>query len=411
MASISEGITVEGEAANSGGDLSQSAFDSMLAEQATKSYDEPAAPATPEPRRDLSADSVEQVYLDVLAPTSGTADIRDGLSVEVPELPEPRREPLDAESAELVRQAERQLERQQEALIRGAGHADEIARRDAIDLVRAGDGEGALEAYIGLAERSPALLDQALWDAAVIVSGIDPSDGDLEDDEDAAADFTETLDVLAAQVSAARNERAFVAAAEKVAALTTMAEKQNLESQKAAISEWQKDLNLSADEARARVEVAEAVCPDLFGVELSTITDRRQFDSVLRACDSTIAETGSAIRTREIQQSVLDARTGNVRDGLEILGPLGYQPLVDQNLDRNFGPPIPSPNRTAARAVRHRNTAEEIRQSVLQSDTASVREGLTQGGKSVSVDQATGAIERRRREQEDARARSMGLLR
>ena len=162
MASISEGITVEGEAANSGGDLSQSAFDSMLAEQATKSYDEPAAPATPEPRRDLSADSVEQVYLDVLAPTSGTADIRDGLSVEVPELPEPRREPLDAESAELVRQAERQLERQQEALIRGADHADEIARRDAIDLVRAGDGEGALEAYIGLAERSPALLDQAL---------------------------------------------------------------------------------------------------------------------------------------------------------------------------------------------------------------------------------------------------------
>jgi hypothetical protein len=409
MASISEGITVEGEAANNDGDLSQSAFDSMLAEQATKSYDAPTA-AGPEERRDVSSDSIEQVYRDVLAPTSGTADIREGLSVAVPEPVESRREPLDAENAKLVQEAQRQLVREQSALERGADAVDELAARDALDLVRAGDGEGALEAYVGLAERGPALLDQALWDAAVILSGLNPSDVDLEDDEDAVADFTETLDVLSAQVSAARNEKAFVAAAEKVAALSTMAQAQDVAAQKSAISEWQADLGLSAAEARARVEVAEAVCPDLFGVELSAITDPSEFDAALRACDSTVAETGSAIRTRQIQESVLGATSTNVRGGLEVLGPLGYQPIVEQTLDR-FGPPVPTPDRTAARATRHRHTADDIRRSVLAPEWDSVASGLTVGGKSVSVDQATGAIERAAQERRDAIARDRGLLR
>jgi hypothetical protein len=411
MASISEGITVEGEAANSGGDLPQSAFDSMLAEQATKSYDAPATPATPEPRRDLSADSVEDVYRSVLdEPSGGSTRVKDGLSVEVPELSEPPRERLAPADQELVARAQRDLARERQALEVGAEASDRLAVIEAIGHVRAGEGAAALDAFVGLSERSNVLLDQALYDAAVLISGVD--EADLEYDEESADDLAETIDVLARQVSEARNERAFIAASERVAQLTTIKEGRDIAAQKSVISTWQSDLGLSADEARARVEAAEAVCPHLFpGVVLADITDQKQFDAVLRACDSTIAEAGSAQRTRQIQQSVLDQPSGNVRDGLEQFTALGWQPIVDQNLDRNFGPPVPTPDRTAARAQRHRSTVEDIRQSVLQSDSASVRDGLTVNGKSVSVDQATGAIEKRQRELEDERARSMGLLR
>lgn len=151
---------------------------------------------------------------------------------------------------------------------------------------------------------------------------------------------------------------------------------------------------------------------EFYGLDLASITDAKDFAAVLRAADATIAESSRVERSRAIQQQILDTTTSNIRDGLEVFGVAGWQRVNDTDLNRQYGPPIPDPNRTAARALARRTTGKAIRDAVGASGRATVREGLTgPDGKPISLDKASGGLERAKREREDDIARSKGMLR
>jgi hypothetical protein len=88
-----------------------------------------------------------------------------------------------------------------------------------------------------------------------------------------------------------------------------------------------------------------------------------------------------------------------VSEGLEHLTPFGFRRINAVDL----GPALMSPERTAMRAVSKRPTGADIVREVMAPDGKRVADGLTQSGKPISFDEASGERARRELEERDRR--------
>jgi hypothetical protein len=128
----------------------------------------------------------------------------------------------------------------------------------------------------------------------------------------------------------------------------------------------------------------------------------------LRICDETLQQLVSKERMTRFKQSFFADDT-DVNTGLTQAGPYGHYPLRDRP---EFLPDGKAAVTRAAEKVsarlegRRRTLPEDIRAGVAAPDARDIRSGLTQHGRPVSLDDASGATERWKREQEDQRRRA-----
>jgi hypothetical protein len=403
---IQEGLEIGGSPVAISGDLSDDAFNELVkagaSQNATETVEEPSRCADP------GEDSAERIIWDVLGPDT-LPTVQAGLTIHDPSVPKAgvpeRPRELSPESRRLVESAveeQRQDNADREEL---AGHRF---------LMRCEDATGDHDVLVALAELrrvAPEGYEAALWDLAQDVSGIDPELD--EGDVDAMQTLAGTLEELETSVERVEAEARLEEAERLIAGLTEENNRKTIESQRRAVREWQDDQGLSSAQARARIEAAESFSRNVLGIELSRLTDSKEFKAALAVADATLRESETMERTRAINQQLLDTPSTSIGDGLTHFSALGrWERLNGVNLADELGPPVPSPQRIVARASARRVTGAEIRGAVTETTSTSVREGLRgPSGRPISIDEASGARRRFEQEQIEARARTMGWRR
>lgn len=389
MPDVHSGIEVEGDHLSVNPNTE---FDALLAQAVEKGKAETPAEVEYRPR-DPSMDSAAMVYRDVLASSESTR-VADGLSVT-----EPRKAP---EKPYVVDPAA--LAQGQAILAREAADKVELAGwRFGSRLESAESDADIVDALVALHGDAPDQFDEALVAMAKEVSGVDPAE---ESDPDLLDDFSSTLAELDKEVELAEAGRKLAQAARAADGLSKIVARDVAEGHKAGVNRFREELGLTAAQARARINDAQAFAA-AGGIELGDFRDPEIFYGHLRAADAAAQETRAARTEHKLHQEILDQPL-SVSDGLEVFTALGWRGLNDQDLGR----PKLNEERLASRAIAKRTSTKELQSELLARSPASIADGLTGAdGKPVSLDDASGSTERYEQEMKDARARSQGLLR
>ena len=384
---INEGLTVEG----------QPVQDAPAADPGLAVPEESAL-------RDPSKDSAYDIAKGVLSPATSPT-VADGLTVaNLPDEPIERVE-LSAEDKALVRQAGIDLAREQEELELGREAVVELAIRDFEQWFaeeRDGDSGSIVHRLAELRSEIPEEDYGAVqYEVASQLSG----------DTEAAAQADYLLEEMTSKVVA---EQQILVTEEKMANLLPALAEQRVKQYESIVKGWASDAGLRSDrEVQQRFRAAEMFAKSELGIDLEKLVlqptfDEKLFNATLRAADATLAEEAASNATRAFQKSVLEQPSTSISEGLEHRTPWGWE---------SDAPTLPPEvavdgERVVARSQRRRSTPASIKAAVASPSNTSIESGLTgPDGKSISVDRASGADRRHRQQQEDARARSRGLLR
>lgn len=388
------------------GDLSQGDFDDLLAQQAAKSRTEEGDGAV-ETRGDPSEDSADQIARDILSgPVS--VSVRDGLTVHE-RMPAELESRLSPEAEKYLEIGERLNAQEEKALQRGAEALEQLAVREYVDRFdAAADDSEIIAALLALKEKLPESFVDYEVDLARQLTGVYDSDAAGREELDDLARTTIMIDELVNQAEAYKADDL---ATERMRQLLPLAQEASFKDKQDVVREWRHEQGIQPAEAKERIGRAAEFARDILGIDLMGL-DKADFDKVLRASDATVGETVTAQRTRALHEQILNAPSTNVGNGIEKFGPNGWRRVNAVDMNATFGPVVPNPARTAQRMVSRRTSESDIHRGVLEAST-SVKDGLTSGGKRITIPEATGENDRYEQERREdiARARSMGLFR
>jgi hypothetical protein len=349
-----------------------------------------------------------------LDPSVG-ATVADGLtSAPLPESDLERAERLGAKAimlvAEEVGKSDAKEQREE-----GRAALEELAVRDLYESINAGllDLEDPVATANELADLrgrvSEEWWEEALHELAKAATGF--GDEDLTSDPVAAEHFADYVTYLEQTAEYAAELNTEAERADMIAKLTPAAAEARAREIKAVVSGWQREHGYTRAQAEIHLNEVRRSAAEDFGLDLDALaaSDPAKLAKILAAEDAAISSVDRAARERLFQQRLLDEPSSSIGDGLEVLGALGWQKVNDTQLDGPLNQQ--RVDDFARRRMAGPERARDIRERVSAPAETSVAAGLTgPDGKSVSIDDVTGAKERHRRAQSDARLRSMGML-
>lgn len=239
--------------------------------------------------------------------------------------------------------------------------------------------------------------------------GDEVADSDLDADD---------LALIRETASALQHEAGRILKAQDDARLEALAEEQapelveqRVQETAEAVKSWQLEAGLTGDVARQKLTEIEAAILEDTGKSLADhfAADPAAAADLLRAEHAGIEATEDEFSAHEIRQGILDAPSTSISDGLTQMTPFGEMRLQPR-------PELsPDQQRISARTIqtaRPRETVEQIKSGLLETDTSSVVDGYTDGsGAKTSAYVLSGLEAREKLEREQQRARDRGLLR
>jgi len=395
MPTVSEGITIAGEPASSG------AADPFAADVRAGSL-----PAKPDP----ALSSAEEIRAAVQS-SEGSTDLRDGIEI-APErepTPEPR-EPISPELQKILDQGKLDLEKDAREREAGAEAIELLARQELYAAVEAASDPSEIVAPLAK-YRDVAGEDNYLEQVDEIAGWWLDADPDSEDEEESEA-WGRLADALTKDSETIAALRDAVEKTQLAESLIPAAAAQRAEETAKVIQDWQQELGLSGEEARARiVQLEQLVREDYPGRELADFAahDPEGFRALLRSEDASDKAVTKEFGDTAFKQELLEAPSTSVAEGFTQMTPWGP-------MSTNPKPQLtPDQARIDARAVatahRRPDSADSIRKGVAEPESTDWRESLTTAdGKPTTFDKASGNLERAKREREEAIARDRGLL-
>lgn len=351
MASVSEGITVEGEVGTDLGVNSENGFAAAMAAKVTQAREPKAAPvetrSAPVAPEDDTAAAIKRQVLG----TEGSTSVKDGLQTKDNE-----REQIRADYEESLRRIGIDPD-EPAAPTPVAPEALELAQLREDKAVAEFDEAtitGAMTDAAALAMLKAQVRPERVEEVLLELYGLDEGDAP-EDDERwiAMAELEEEADSLLAQ----GRHQVKVAMAQ---AIQQHVSESTIQELKQTLNGWAKGEGISGAEARARIEAVERE----FGYDLAAVAQEfgpDKAEDILRAGDATLRELQHAGRVSQFKESLLAEPSTSVSEGLTINAGLGHVPLVPQP---ELGTQI-NPDRITRRATSNgRTTGAEIKKAM-----------------------------------------------